>query len=353
MERLFNRYAQAGVNFVSIDYDLGRKHITDNVSSSMSYYQRNPKRIDNGNVFVRLLQSMGNLVGASVIVRRRINNNASKISAGLGINTDNNPGDYFRNAFYAEHTYIRAMEFDLNADSNNYKNIKAVKVLVYDGLDLDYRLPTELDILPGISVIGVDLGLLAKQYRLWLNINNNLPLKEQEPITHFVSRWVLPNMIKDQVELAVRNRIIHYSNTSTPLLNNQTKSSFITIDAIPYIDEGINNLIESYSLRKMGYYELFKAIPSIYGDSYMDAIPSDVVGMMPYSYWLGLMVFSPWLEIILGDRLNVDTTKDRLRGNLKSINRYVRGSRTLRFMDSSAKGYAIPLYAKLIRDITG
>ena len=47
------------------------------------------------------------------------------------------------------------------------------------------------------------------QYKNWRAINLAKPPGEQENVTQFITKWVLPGMLPEQIDIALRNRAIY------------------------------------------------------------------------------------------------------------------------------------------------
>lgn len=106
--------------------------------------------------------------------------------------------EYF-NPFYAEKEWMR---------------INAVKVLLHPKSDLALLLPNGRDSSTGggLAVISVNVPLLAIQYRGFLK-SQMLKIKAEDDaklgIQHFIHMFVLPNMLYNQIDITIMNRLMN------------------------------------------------------------------------------------------------------------------------------------------------
>ena len=207
MYRLFRlRINNKGIK-VSPIFQRAKEKYNLNYNKVLEHYQTFGSTINNNHILMRLINSLQILEGPESLTYRRIDSNKDKIATGLGITTDLNPGELHDNEFYSDTCAIQSVKFMEFFEIKNFKDIRAVRCLTHQNTDLTLSIPEIGKSLKsnGTAVVGIDIPLLAVQYKLWLRMNQNRPLGQRENTGQFITKFILPGMIPEQIDISLHN----------------------------------------------------------------------------------------------------------------------------------------------------
>lgn len=219
------------------------------------------------------------------------------VAKGFNFTSPINRGGRQHKAFYGNNF----SEFVLSTESyfnpfttlDDWKNITAVKVLYNPLSDLQLLLPQGEDIFigNGVSVIQVDIPLLLFQYRGFqqqqaLNIQKGS--EQRLGIAHFVHMYVLPNMLKTQLDWALMNRVmdIHYGKPHTGTLK---KLPFPIVDYGSKIDDMAEQVLKKIGNSRMWYSHMLQNIPSFYAANMQEFLQVPEMAVTRQVWWLLFM----------------------------------------------------------------
>lgn len=180
------------------------------------------------------------------------------------ITSETNKGSLFKNIFVGNNNpeiiINRDTYFNPYLAEKNWQQIRAVKFILHPFTNLMCLLPLGYghNEENGISVITINLPLLLVQYRGFLL--NQLQTNRRLSASHFIHMYVLPNMLYQQLDLCVINRLMasFYNNKMTtpaykhriPILNYSGK-----------VDKTLNQVKKTLESRIMKYENSFQMIP--------------------------------------------------------------------------------------------
>lgn len=236
--------------------------IKRNIATVESYYKEHNRPVKSNHFLVRLLQTIN--VSKSLPLNRYYENvdaMALNHSMALKMTSAIYKGNVFRGIFYGnanpEILIANDEAFDFEKVHLGWRDVSAVKLLLHPKTDMKYHLPNGVAYSDeyGLTVVLINVAMLAVQYRAFL-INQSIVNKDDSPkgITHFIGGYVLPNMLKQQAELALFNQLYNkVNNVETKAICTrvhpfafQDYSSFID----RYIDETAKILFKSSKSHK-------------------------------------------------------------------------------------------------------
>lgn len=243
-----------------------------NINIVENYYKDVCRPVKSNHFLVRLLQSI--TVPNSLPLDRYYSNVdaiALNLSMVFKMTSSIYKGNVHRGIFYgsssAEILIANDESFNIfNADSN-WKNMSAVRVLLHPKTDLGYIVPNGFDSSSeaGLSVILINIPMLAIQYRAFLNSQRHIA--DKKSIMQFIGGYVLPNMLKSQTEISIFNRV--YNKAFDIKLNDNVKIKhpFFLQDYRPYLDKALDNCLDYISKSSKSYRTVFQSIPSVYNEN--------------------------------------------------------------------------------------
>ena len=333
MHRLFTQQASRG-KIISPRFMQARNKYILSYNKVSDHYRTYNTYLNNKHILVRLLIGLDiDPETSDQDLYRRTEHTVDRTAAGLGITTDLNNGELHEEAFYVDECAIVAVEFGEFYDIPSWTEIRAVRPLTHPHTTLKFVLPhlmTSMDD-GDYAVVGIDIPMLAIQYRHWLKQNILKPAGEQENVTQFITRYVLPGMLPEQADIALRNRMLHAANMSY-----RTDDRLDTPIFVNTFDKEFDEAIEDLTIEMMGgskaFSEVMENIPMIFHDNYFDAVPRELDSLSIFSYWVSLMVYVDWTYSAMVAVPSIDSGQELVDKKMKKIKRYVKGTRATKFM---------------------
>jgi hypothetical protein len=252
------------------EIDYLRRLYERELGNVVSYYHNSVYYLKNTHILVRMLKHIDIPFHYDAdrfieIARAR----APYVSNVFKLTSDINYGKMFDGKFYGpgndeiiiyDENYINPYKAE-----RNYRNIKAVNVVLHPQANLELLLPngkinsTEV----GLSVIRVDLALLAFQYRAFIldrmSYNND---SDGLVENHFIHKYVLPNMLYKQLDIAIMNRMMNLFY-GAPMDDTLFRHPFLVGDYSAKLDKGLLGIIKLLKNRKIKYEFMLQMIPGI------------------------------------------------------------------------------------------
>lgn len=227
------------INWINIS-----KYLDINVERSVSYYNRFGSFVNAEHVLVRFL------TGLPVSIQldnwsyySAIKNLVISKSTVYGMTSSQSVGYIHSGNFYGDDKeIIIAINGEYNPDfvEKNWMQVRPVKILRHDYDDFDYQLirGRKKNSLGGISVILVDLTLLALQYKFFRNaeiLKSKITGAEQKSIMFYMAAHPLNTAMYSHIDQVVLNRYHKILNDGLITLNGYSKIHFVV--------NNINNLV--------------------------------------------------------------------------------------------------------------
>lgn len=250
-----------------------RKPFTDTLKMVISYYRENVIYLPSTNILASILF---NIPLAFYLDDRKyvelINSRIPSLCQSLNLTSSFNYGKIFNKEFYSESEILLldTTDFDIRKVKDDWENIVSVNPLLHPWGNMSFTLPIggDLDSGEGISVIAINIALLATQFRLFLKekMLHNDPINSTVPI--FIAQYVLPNMMAHQTDIAIFNIIYNnyyglensksliYQPYSLPVHNYMNKVNVFSEKVIKWLDN-----------RGIFYTQLLQSIPAVFKDN--------------------------------------------------------------------------------------
>lgn len=249
-------------------------------------------------------------------------------------------GKVHNNAFYTNDCYLLSTTFEdqiIFEEVDDWKALRPVRCLTHPFLSMEMFLTptTKSDIKPGLSIVGIDIPLFAYQFKKWNDNNRKINPVERESLAQFISKVILPNMIHEYMDIALRNRVTYiYHNEDIP---KDHRESSITSSYEKALEAPIHNVLNSINTTRLPYKKSLKEIPFLFAHSYWDAIPTAGNFLSPYSYYVTLLLYADWFfplcSFIHSDQKVISQTAMIIR----RIDRYINSTNSLAFMTKNIR----------------
>jgi len=251
-----------GYELIKRTYQSNLKHITD-------YYKDRVFYTNNTHLLVRLLNTLNipldystdQYISAATI-------RADYVGKFFKLTSDITFGKIHDGIFYGpkiQEIIISDNDYFNIFDLPDWRDIQAVKVLKHPISDLACIVPNgkENSTAEGLAVISINIVLLLYQYRCYLLNQYNTKDEITKGANHFVSSFVLPNMLYSHLELAIFNRIVN-KTLNIDNSKNVKKYVFYQTDYSSKIDKELEYVYDKIFDSSMSYSNVLKNIPSIF-----------------------------------------------------------------------------------------
>lgn len=231
------------------------------------------------------------------------------IARNFQLTSESSFGKVHDGVFYGEGSLeiILSIEDHFSVDSavKDWENIRCIKVLEHAISDLGMMIPNgrrnSVDV--GLAVFAIDLPKLFLQYRCWL-----LDQRKRFPDSglgksHFVFKYVLPQILESQLDIAIRNRLMNmfYEIPQGAALR---RHAIAISDYTQKVDESLKRLLPRLRDAKMLYQTAMIHIPTVsYSDGYEAMMIPDLVptAQCRWALYLTRLSTVKFLRDLLGD----------------------------------------------------
>jgi hypothetical protein len=272
MQNLFNTFAGPKVGLV---VDPGWRYIRSglqrNISTAVSYYRSRNFAVKSNHLLVRFLNSAAvSITGDIESFYSQVQSQGIRLTSTFGFSSSVNRGDVFKGTFFGEGSkeiivacddYINPVDLEAN-----WEDIEAVKFLDHPKSDLSLLLANgkAYSSEDGYSVIAVNVPALLVQYRCWLKEQKAIYDSDGGPFSTsvFVHKYVLPNMLSSQLDIAIFNRLnnlVEGAPMGVPLYRH----AFVLIDYVDKVDKSLVKVKRMLQENDRDFYTMMREVPLV------------------------------------------------------------------------------------------
>lgn len=252
------------INWINIS-----KYLDINVERSVSYYNRFGSFVNAEHVLVRFL------TGLPVSIQldnwsyySAIKNLVISKSTVYGMTSSQSVGYIHSGNFYGDDKeIIIAINGEYNPDfvEKNWTKMRPVKILRHDYDDFDYQLirGRKKNSLGGISVILVDLTLLALQYKFFRNaeiLKSKITGAEQRSIMFYMAAHPLNTAMYSHIDQVVLNRYHKILDDGLITLNGYSKIHFVVNNINSLINLMVKDSINRLTKNSKNIFECLSSV---------------------------------------------------------------------------------------------
>jgi hypothetical protein len=280
------------------------------VHEVQDYYHNQVRNVHSQHLLVRLLQTLP--ISTSLpnqVFFDRVTDIAYRHAGELHLPSPiTRGGIQHRETFFGQGTYdvLAAFNFphedqDIEKLAANWKWLCPVKLYRHPLVDLTISLPNGKQpdrVLGNLCVAVIDIPLLALQYKCWME--DNIRTRQATPLTieHFISMFVLPNMIPRQVDLCLANRVFAMYDLGD--LPKQERSNPFSM---PRYEHRVDGIIHQYlsvvCLKSESFDQLLLALPQLDNGDYrllIDVPPGPLTEQLG---WVWLLAQLPTIRFLV------------------------------------------------------
>lgn len=266
-------------NMKAPQWDYLKRGLQRNLQKVIAYESAYPSYIPNQHYLTRFITSFP--VPKTLSLERyyaNVDADGVYYSKLFGMSSSINQGLCFKGIFYKNsNEVIIATDgyVDYEREHKNWRNIQAIKVLASPKSDMELVSPNAQDISEetGTAVILIHIPLLMIQYRAFYLEQANRIDQNRKTASQFVSMYVLPNMLAQQADMNLFNRI-YKCHFGYPFESNAIKTSkpYSTVNYDYYIDKAIRDTLDLISKTPPRFSTALSILPSIQNQSLYDSL---------------------------------------------------------------------------------
>lgn len=300
------------------------------------YYEFNQPAVRSNHSLVVLLNSL--LIPTSMSAPRYVelcNQAAFSIGRSLGMASAIYNGKLqARSWFYGPN--VREYIFltgDNDIDFNqSWKDQVAIKVVAHPKSDLSFRLQdgqyTSSE--SGYAVIELNAGLLAYQFVRWKATQRQVS-GEAMGARFFVMKFVLPQLLKSHIDVAIINRICRY-NAGIPAGVNLRSTPFRVPESSTFVDQLTNDIVDVFSDRNKRFDEVLANIPLPFSGNALNFYQAPDIAPTRSTKAYHALRSLPILELLMAFDLESESAANNKY--FYELGRAVRAMRTERWLDT-------------------
>ena len=243
-----------------------------NLELVTAYYRARPFSVKSNHFLVKLLNSLG--VTHTADTQRFfdiVDTKALHLGMSLKMSSSIYRGQVFDGVFYGPGT--KEILIAVNSYANpytverNWKDYNAIRVLDHPRSDLELTLPNGKDASyeTGLAVLAIDIAALAVQFRAFAKEQYAYSLQtgnNPHTVAQFVHMYVLPNMLKEHLNVALMNRAINRV-IGAPMGESPKKHPFMLIDYSKYVDDSYKTWTKFAQERDASAHSVLKSFEAV------------------------------------------------------------------------------------------
>lgn len=280
MYTLFNDRLTSSKGVVTFPgFEYLRKTLGLQLDTVLQYQRQNPRAVPSDHLLVRILQSLNVSLDLDVNIYRDLVDDASgPLSMGLKLTSPLSPGRIrYPGVLYGKGSPEVWMSVTSRINyaeaTRNWMNLCPVRFLSHPKTDLSLNVPMGVQNSDevGLSIVTVDIPLLAFQYRQWRLRERLVNPEAQLTTMHFVAQYPLPNSLHSQLDIAVFNRMskLYVDN---PVGVSRLSHPFLLVDHSRDVDRVLGMMLTNYENRPTNWDQLLEGFLCPSGRSYRDVI---------------------------------------------------------------------------------
>ena len=294
MYRLFLRPVTNYGTLTSTQLPRLRNLIVQRVDYQKSIQRVAGNPLSGNHLLIKLCYRLAEVLSASDVYSA-IDDELDKICNPLGITNEYGFGKPHENFLYTETSFVIATTFDDQFTTTAWKDIRALRVLDHPFVSMELFIPEftkESVIKDATTVIGIDIPLFGFQLKAWAIENSTLEEDQRENLSGFITKYVLPNMVNEYIDITVRNRLYYIVNNLLTPQERHERSFVIGYEEV--IEKPLKVIISNIKNSNRPYLKGLAEIPMVFSKDYLSALPMEITSLNSYSYWIVFHTFIQW-----------------------------------------------------------
>lgn len=264
------------LEFPQFENNLAPRYVAD-LEKVVNYYRLGSFAAKNTHILVRLLMTMDVPMQYDPDqFYQTASNRSLQVATALGMTTAINPGRFHSGNFYhgCPELVIAYNGTDKGSELvKNWKDLQPVRVLEHPVSNMKFMLPNGVNhnTERGLSVIAVDIPMLMIQLREF-TLGQVQRLEDGVGsflgTTHFVYKYVFPNMLKSQTDLAIFNRLYNLY-LGRPHGDSIRRHPFYLGNYDQSLDNVLEKVLDRLTSISLPYPDVLEQLPRLFSDRFL------------------------------------------------------------------------------------
>ena len=268
-----NRFDASPFQFAKMTYL--RQRVEENYQKYVTERALLPGRVDSSHLLFKIINTLAvEFDGDMVKYMERCEAAAGRIVPTLKMTASFSKGRLFTESVFYEGCpeiilYARNPRFKMMDLWTDWRDVEPVWVVNHPISDLTIFEPAVTNSstieMPDLAVIAIDIPLLAAKWRMF---KATFPDKNMEA---FVTGFVLPQMMKSHLNVALFNKVMAYLDIRNPC-GVKSNLPFAQNIANQVGDEVVEDVLNKILSKEMQANQILSTVPAIFGDNYLYSV---------------------------------------------------------------------------------
>lgn len=349
MYTLFNEtiWGSSGVTITYPKYEQALKGLRLNLERVVEYNRKYPRATNSNHFLVKLLTSLNVPLGMDVnIYRDRVTEVAEGQGMAMNLTSSLSRGRVFSpGVFYGKGSYeiiiAHSEDWDITNIEEEWEDYRPVTFLTHPKADLDIDLPEgqQNSAETGLTVMLVNVPMLACQYRMWRMREWMINSEAQRTKMQFVASYPLTNSLHSQLDIALLNRFQRIYR-GDPVGRSLLTRPFALTDWYRQVDFALDQMAVDFCRRKMSFDQALLWIKGVSNWTMRDAVRIPSMAPTRQVTWALGMARASLVKFLLDWTIENNNDRNKAYANVIKLET----SRLLN--DSALKGALPPLAYK-------
>lgn len=275
------------------EFNYIKKTYLETIANIEKYYHDRVYAVRSNHLLCNLLRTLdapSSYSGEQFL--RTVDSRIDYVARIFGISSVTNKGKILNGIFYGNGTneilVVNNTKFSTDFVENNWRIISSVKTVLHPKSDMNLLLPNgkKTSESGGYAVIMINIALLAYQYKCYLTdfANQN----EVRDVSYFIHMYVLPNMVLEQTDITIFNRL---KNRFYGLPNevSDTKHSFRITHYEDKLDAVLDDVLNNLEMHSYLYPAVLKNIPALAHSNMLSSLRIPDTAISRQIYWATIL----------------------------------------------------------------
>jgi hypothetical protein len=249
-----------------------------NLNTLLTYYRNNARAVNSDHLLVQILQSIG--IPLSLNLERYFTNVerlALTLAGPFGLTSSINSGKVFDGIFYGkgnrEILIVSDESFNVEKAHLNWQGLSPVRAIRHPFTDLSLNIADgkRKSVESGVSVISINITMLAIQYRAFVLSQRVTNSEAALNVMQFIYMYVLPNMLLTHLDQALFNRFDHLWQ-GLPVERTSGRHPVATIDYEKRVISFHMRLMQEHRAANYNFRDTLAMIPAVSSMTMSDAM---------------------------------------------------------------------------------
>lgn len=282
---------------------LFRNNSEENLLKTKIHYRRSVYTVPSDHFLVQVLQhlTLGNENDEQLYYR--ITTQGSRLAGPLHFNTETIlSGPLSKPWFFKSpvKTFILENSFDKLPDldySKVWTDLQPIRAISHPSTDLNFNVleGKEKRELKGNAFFYLDIGILAIQYKYWLNSVKDYIARPS--IQQFVFQYPLVNLLESQFDVAFFNRINAISK-DIPIPRTESQNGLALKDLTALANRLAEEVITGLRNSRRDYYQIPAEVPLVFKDTLAEQLVLPDIFFNRQTLGLYTVAYLPYLSFI-------------------------------------------------------